>query len=258
MWWSLLVACVVYLPMLLYFWPQTEFTGRGWCYVLASGILHALYFWFLTGAYERGDLSLVYPLSRGTGPLLVPLLAVALINEQLSLLGTLGIAAVVFGIYTIHLRSFSKMSFWEPFAAPGKGGSLWALLTGGTIAAYSLVDKVGVGIIYPPVYIYLVSLITWMLLSTYVLSRERPWVVVIWKINSWSVLGVGLLVVLTYMMVLFAMLISKISYVVAVREVSIVFSAAYGILWLKEKNPSQKLVGSFFIFLGVVAIGLSR
>ena len=79
-----------------------------------------------------------------------------------------------------------------------------------------------------------------------------------WIINKGAILVVGFLVLGTYLMVLFAMQMTKVSYVVAVREVSIVFSALYGIICLKEKHGSQKLVGATLIALGVVFIGLSR
>ena len=150
-WLFLLVAAVVYLPMFLYFWPEVAITSIGWACIVATGILHALYFWFMGGAYERGELSLVYPLSRGSGPLFVPILAIVLMREQLSLPGIGGICAVVAGIYTIHLQSFSFHSFFDPFRAMQGSASLWALSTGGTIAGYSLVDKVGVSLVYPPV-----------------------------------------------------------------------------------------------------------
>ncbi|MCK4830689.1 EamA family transporter, partial [bacterium] len=73
-----------------------------------------------------------------------------------------------------------------------------------------------------------------------------------------TILAVGFLVFFTYTMVLFAMRMSKVSYVVAIREVSIVFSAYYGIIWLGEKHGRQKLVGAILITAGVVFIGLSR
>ncbi len=257
-WWFLLIAVILYFPMFFYFWPKTTIPLLGWSCVVASGLLHGLYFWFLGGAYERGDLSLVYPLSRGSGPLFVPFLAVGLIHEQLFLLGILGIALVIFGIYVIHLRSFTRQSFLEPLLEFRGGASLWALCTGGTIAAYSLVDKVGVGIVYPPVYIYLMLLLAWLFLSPYVLVKERTWLKEEWHINKGTILVLGFLVLFTYMMILFALRISKVSHVVAVREVSIVFSAFYGIVWLKEKHGRQKFVGAVLIALGAVLIGLSR
>jgi len=94
------------------------------------------------GAYERGDLSLVYPLSRGSGPLFVPILAGILMHKQLSFLGVIGITLVIVGIYVIHLRSFSIQSFLEPIRSMRGSASLWALCTGGTIAGYSLANRI--------------------------------------------------------------------------------------------------------------------
>ncbi len=257
-WWFLLIATLVYLPMFLYYWPRQTVSLAGWACIVATGILHALYFWFMGGAYERGDLSLVYPLSRGSGPLFVPILAIIFLQEQLSFAGIVGISLVILGIYSIHLKSFSVVSFLEPFRALRGSASVWALCTGGTIAGYSLVDKVGVGLVYPPVYIYLMFVISLLLLSPYVLLAQRDALKLEWLVNKWPVLIDGFLVLLTYLMILFAFRLSKVSYVVAAREVSIVFSAFLGIIWLKEKHASQKIVGAALIALGVVFIGLSN
>jgi drug/metabolite transporter (DMT)-like permease len=257
-WWFLLIATIGYLPMFLYYWPQQTVSLAGWACIVATGILHALYFWFIGGAYERGDLSLVYPLSRGSGPLFVPILAVIFLQEQLSFAGIVGISLVILGIYFIHLKSFSMDSFIEPFRALRGSASVWALCTGGTIAGYSLVDKVGVGLVNPPVYIYLMFLISLLLLSPYVLITQRAALKLEWLVNKRPVLIDGFLVLFTYLMILFAFRLSKVSYVVAAREVSIVFSAFLGIVWLKEKHASQKIAGAALIALGVVFIGLSK
>jgi uncharacterized membrane protein len=248
-WWAILFSTILFFPMFLYYWPAVNISSAG---------LHAFYFWFIGGAYERGDLSLVYPLARGSGPLFVPILAVLLLNEQLSILGILGITFVIVGIFSIHLRSFSIQSMLEPFLTMRGGGSLWALCTGATIAGYTLVDKIGVNIVHPPVYIYLMFVITLLLLSPYVFIKERSDLKKEWNINKIPILIVGFLDLFTYLMILFALQISKVSYVAAVREVSIVFSALIGIMLLQEKNASQKLLGAVLISLGVVLIGLSR
>ena len=256
-WWFLLIATIGYLPMFLYFWPQVTVSPAGWACIIAAGILHALYFWFMGGAYERGDLSLVYPLSRGSGPLFVPIPAIIFLQEQLSFAGIVGISLVILGIYFIHLKSFTVVSLIEPFRALRGSASVWALCTGGTIAGYSLVDKVGVGLVYPPVYIYLMFVISLLLLSPYVLAKERAALKLEWLVNKGPVLIDGFLVLFTYLMILFAFRLSNVSYVVAAREVSIVFSAFLGIICLKEKHASQKIAGAALIALGVVFIGLS-
>ena len=257
-WWAILFSNIIFFPMFVYFWPPVTISAAGWSCIAATGILHAFYFWFMGRAYERGDLSLVYPLSRGSGPLFVPILAVVLMNEQLSLLGILGIILVIAGIYVIHLRSFSVQSFLEPFLSRRRSASLWALCTGGTIAGYSLVDKVGVSLVYPPVYIYLMFVITLALLSPVVFARDRMDLKKEWEINKFNIIIVGFLDLFTYLLILFALQISKVSYVAAAREVSIVFSAFLGIMLLQEKNAPQKLAGAILISLGVVFIGFSR
>jgi len=257
-WWAILFSVILFFPMFIYYWPAATISSAGWVCIVATGVLHAFYFWFMSEAYERGDLSLVYPLARGSGPLFVPILAVLLLNEQLSISGVLGITFVIVGIFSIHLRSFSIQSMLEPFLALRGGASLWALCTGGTIAGYSLVDKVGVTNVYPPVYIYLMFVITLLLLSPYVFVKERLDLKKEWNINKIQILIVGFLDLFTYLMILFALQISKVSYVAAVREVSIVFSALIGIMLLQEKHAPQKLAGAVLISLGVVLIGFSR
>lgn len=256
-WWALLAAIFLFFPMFLYWFP-TSISLPGWYCIFASGLLHAIYFGLLGNAYQRGDLSLVYPICRGSGPLFVPIFAVILIHEHVTLLGAAGIILVVSGIYTINLQSFSASAVLQPFIALRGGASLLALLTGVAIASYSLVDKVGVGHVFPPVYIYLMLVISWVALSVYVLPGERVWIKREWTANWKSIFLVGFLSNFTYLIILFAMQISKVSYVVAVREVSIVFSAAIGVLWLGERNARQKLIGAGIITCGVILIGLSR
>jgi uncharacterized membrane protein len=257
-WWFLLVCGVVYLPAFLYYFPGVAIPAQGWYCIVATGLIHAVYFWFMGGAYQRGDLSLVYPLARGSGPLFIPILAVILLREEITPLGMTGIVLIVLGIYCAHLCSFTGAAFLEPFRALKGGASPWALFTGLTIAAYSLVDKVGVGLVYPPVYIYILFLIAWLMITPWVLVRERRWLKTEWQNRKGSIIVVGFLSGFTYLMILFALRMSKVSYVAAVREVSIVLSAFLGIVCLGEKNWRQKLIGAVLITAGVVAIGLSR
>lgn len=255
-WWFLLGSAVIYFPMFVYFKPQTGIGSNGWLWIFASGVIHFLYFYFLGRAYERGDLSLVYPLSRGMAPLMVALLAIGLVGERIHLLGWIGIILVVLGIFTVHLRSFSRESMLEPFAAMHGEASVWAILTGLTIAAYSLVDKVGVRIVAPPVYIYLMNIVSLLLLSPVVLISGTGRIVEEWRRNRSAIALVSVLVTGSYLMILFALQIANVSYVVAVREVSVVFSVLFGVFQLKERYGLQKLTGAVLILLGVVTIGL--
>ncbi len=225
--------------------------------MVTTGILHTFYFFFVGSSYEKGDLSVVYPLARGFGPFWVPILAVVFLREQLSVTGVMGIGMVVVGIYVIHLKSFTVKTVFEPFKVIRRPASIWALLTGCTIAAYSLVDKVGIQSVQPPVYIYFMFLIPLLLLTPYVLLKEQAVLIEEWQLNKRPIMVVGFLVVFTYLLVLFAMQTSHVSYVVAARELSIVFSAVFGALWLGEGYWKTRLPGAVLIALGVGLIGLS-
>jgi len=257
-WSFILFAVIFYFPMFFYFYAGIKISAVGWTCIVSTGILHTFYFFFVGRSYERGDLSVVYPLARGFGPFWVPILAVVILREQLSLPGIIGIVLVVVGIYVIHLKSFSFKAFFEPFAAIRSTASIWALLTGCTIAAYSLVDKVGVKTVHPAVYIYFIFFIPLLFLTPYVLVKERRALKTEWQINKGPVMVVGFLVVFTYLLVLFAMQTSNVSYVVTARESSIVFSALFGVIWLGEGHRRPRLIGAFLIALGVGFIGLSR
>jgi drug/metabolite transporter (DMT)-like permease len=257
-WWFLLISGLLYFPLFLYCWNQTTITSAGWICIIATSVFHALYFGFLGMAYEVGDLSVVYPLARGVGPFLVPFLAVGLIKEELSLSGIIGIGLIILGVYVLHLTSFSWKTFLLPFLMLKSRSSLWALGTGGTIVFYSLVDKIGVSNVYPPVYVYLMFVGAFILLSPYVLVKRRALLFEEWQRNKHTILAVGFLSLFTYLLVLFAMQMSKVSYIVALRESGILFSALYGIFWLRESHGNQKIVGAILIFLGVFSIGISK
>jgi drug/metabolite transporter (DMT)-like permease len=257
-WWFILFAVIFYFPMFLYFFVGSRIPAAGWACIIATGILHTFYFFFVGSSYKQGDLSVVYPLARGFGPFWVPILAVVILREQLSLTGITGIALVVAGIYVIHLKLFSFKTLYEPFTAIRSAASIWALLTGCTIAAYSLVDKVGVKSVHPALYIYFIFLIPLVFWTPWVLIKEKKALKPEWRLNKGPIMVVGFLVVFTYLLVLFAMQTSNVSYVVAVREVSIVFSALFGTVWLGEGHRQPRLIGAFLIALGVVFIALSR
>ena len=256
-WWFILFAVVLYLPMFWFFFREAKISALGWACIVATGTLHTLYFFFVGRSYRQGDLSVVYPLARGFGPFWVPILAVILLHERLSGPGIIGIGLVVAGIYVIHLKSFSAKTVFEPFTAIRQPASVWALLTGCTIAAYSLVDKVGIQFVQPPVYIYFMFLIPLLLLTPYVLIKEQAVLKEEWQLNKGPIMVAGFLVVFTYLLVLFAMQTSNVSYVVAARELSIVFSALFGTFWLQEGYSKTRLTGAVLIAVGVGLIGFS-
>jgi len=136
---------------------------------VVSGLLEALYFAFLASAYRRGDLSLVYPLARGSAPLLAVAIGVVLLNERLGPVGYAGVAALLVGLLTLQRP-------WQYLRASGRassGAAGFALLTGVTIASYSAVDRVGVRGTTPWIYAGLIWASCTVFLWSYVWVYRR-------------------------------------------------------------------------------------
>ena len=133
----------------------------------------------------------------------------------------------------------------------------WALLTGVTIAAYSLVDKAGVRHLDPVPYIALLGLGMSALLAPVVLA-DRATLAREWKANWRTILVASTMNLTSYLLVLFAFRLSKVGYVVAARELSILFSAFLGTFWLGEGRLGPRLAGAAVVLAGVVCVALAR
>jgi len=259
------VGVILYLPLILWQPSLPVLSGRTglnlpwivWPLVVATGLLHALYFWALTAAYDSSDLSLSYPLSRGLGALLVLLLATLLLGERPSWLGLLGVLLIVVGVYTLQLHSFHASDALMPLRVLGTPGGGYAALTGVCVAGYSLVDKLAVRYVSPLVYIYLMFVAA-AIFSTPLIGRSG-WDVVReeWRKNWWAIIAVGVLCLFAYLLILWAMTLAPVSYVVAVRNLSIVFGALLGTWLLSESYGQQRIAGSALVCLGAACIALA-
>ena len=247
-----LATAVLCLPSL--FLATGDALRAAWPFLAASIALHAFYFYALSASYGSGDFSRVYPIARGLGVALVPIVAFALFGERLSPIGVLGIALVVGGIVTINLlpRSAARGGRWR--FGPGTG---WALLTGLTITAYSVTDKVGVAHLHPVPYISLMGLGTVALLVPAVARRSRA-LREEWAVNWRAILAASTTNLTSYLLVLFAFRLSKAGYVVAARELSILFSALLGSIWLGEGRLGPLLGAAAIVLAGVGCVALAR
>jgi drug/metabolite transporter (DMT)-like permease len=252
LWWAGVLSSLVLAPPSLYVLARDDFSPRALPFVVATVILHSMYFFSLGKAYQTGDFSVVYPMARGMGVALVPIGAYYFFDEGLSRLGILGIALVGLGIFVLHWRRGAWSE--DALLRPGTG---WAIATGLCIASYSLVDKVGVSHINPLPYLWAMMLGSCVSLLPAV--RARPGSMAReWRENRLAVLLSGVLSPGGYLLVLFAFRLSKTGYVVAGREVSIVISALIGSILLKEGRLPQRLLGAAVVAFGVVCVALAR
>ena len=255
LWLALVAAMVIFaVPFALL---RVPIPPAGWVCIVASGALEAVYYLLLGDAYETGDLSLVYPLSRGAAPLLVLIFALVFLGERVTGLGVAGILLTVAGVYVLHVRSVDRRGLLAPLAALRERASQLALLTGAIIAAYSVVDKVGVTYVPPEVYIYLIFGASAAYLAPYMLTRKRAALRKEWQVSRATVVVAAVLFVASYLLVLFALQGAQVSYVSAVRGIGVVFAAALGTLLLREPFAWMKLWGSLLIFAGIACIQLA-
>jgi drug/metabolite transporter (DMT)-like permease len=252
LWLATLVSAAVLSPLGIWYLVVDGLPATAVPFVLATIGLHAVYFYALGRAYAAGAYSLVYPVARGLGVALVPLAALLVFEERLSPLGTVGIALVVAGIVSLHALA-SGGGVW---ATASRRALVWPVITGLTIAGYSLVDKAGVGRINPIPYMLLLEGGCAALGLPLLVARPDA---VRRELSGWRRIALAAVMsAAAYTLVLFAFRLSKTGYVVAARELSIVLSAVIGSLWLREGRLGPRLAGASVVLAGVACIALTH
>lgn len=251
---SLLVtAC--YAPVLaVYVWFQRpEFTLQHALLALGSAAIHVCYFVSLQRGYRAGDLSLVYPLARGTGPALATALAVIFLGESPGLQALLGTLLVVLSVFVLAGGGGSRQS-----GAGSRRAVLYGLATGGFISLYTTWDGYAVGHVgAAPLVFMLASEAFRALFLAPIALRNRPELARIWRQAKWPTLGVALLSPLAYVMVLTALQFTPISLVAPTREISILIGTVLGARLLAEGHLRRRLLGALGMVAGVTLLALA-
>lgn len=253
-----LLSLAVYLPLVaVTTWMQGyQFHPVHLAVMLGSGLIHTVYFLLLDRAYRSGgDLSIVYPLARATGPLLTIVVAVLVLGERPGPAALAG--AVLIGISALVLTG-------NPFAARGGGRGdarqavMFALLTGCTVATYTVWDKTGVAafLIPPLLYDWGTNLFRCMVLVPYTHRRARGTMLTAWREQRGAVIAIALLSPLAYILVLTAMVFTPVSLVAPAREVSILFAALMGAHLLREGDVARRALAAAGMVLGVAGLTL--
>ncbi len=225
-------------------------------FIAGSGVLHMFYFVVLQRGYRVGDLSLVYPLARGTGPALSTTAAILFLGERPSLVALGGAGLVIVGVF---LLTWSATYSRDPRAARKNRAIAvaYGLVTGTIIAGYTLWDKQAVSaqMISPIVLDYFSSLARMILLMPIALGQwsevQREW-----REHRREVIGVAMLTPLAYILVLTAMITTPVSYVAPARELSILIGAAMGTQLLAEGDARRRLTAAGAIVAGVIALAV--
>ncbi len=245
-WVGLVLATIAIIPLLFFLSPEQIFVTKAWPFILATGIIHAVYFFAVAKAYEHGDISVVYPIARGSGIAGTAMIACLLLQEKISSAGIVGILLISLGILLLGLTNIQQ-----------KRGIFFSLLVAATIIGYSIVDKLGVGIIHPLSYIFGMVLLTTIFLAPYMLINKRQELLLAMKNMKKYSLIIGLGSGGTYLIILFVFQMAPVSYVVAARELAVAIGALLGFIFLKEQFSAQKLLGIMGILIGMILIRMA-
>lgn len=247
------VGFLVYAPLVAatVWWQRPDLDAKRWLFLAGSGVLQLVYFVILLRGYRAGDLSVVYPLARGTGPVLAMALAIGLLGERPSPLAIAGGMLVAIGVFSLAFTGH------KPGASLFGEGALYGVATGVVIATYTVWDGYAVSRLgIPPVVQSWTSEVARVLLLAPVATHHRCEVRALWRFHWREVIAIGVLSPLSYLIVLFAMTLSPISYIAPAREVSILIGAVLGAKFLHEGHHRQRLIGSAVIVAGIGALAL--
>ena len=226
--------------------------AAGLLFVAGSGLIELAYFLLLQRGYRAGDLSLVYPLARGSGAALATVAAILLLGERPSGVALIGTALVVGGVLVIAGGPRGRAG-----SRPDGPAVAYGLLTGATIAAYTLVDKYAVGsLLVPPILLYYGTALVQVTLLTPVAARRWSEVRRHWREHRREALGIAALAPLSYVLVLTALVFTPVSSVAPAREVSILIGAAMGARLLAEGQATRRLAAAGAMVAGVLALAI--
>ena len=218
-----------------------------------SAVLHVAYFLSLQAGYRAGDVGVVYPLARGTGPLLSVVFAIVLFGERPGPLGLAGAAAVIAGVVVIGL------SGGRAHRGAARAGVLWGLVIGVVIAAYTLWDAHAVtALAVSPILLNAGTSALQAVYMTPIVVRRPGAVRAVLREHWRGVLAVAVLSPLSYILILFAVQLAPVSIVAPAREVSVVFVTLAGWLLFREPHPAPRLSGAVVVVAGVALLAASR
>lgn len=253
-WWMWLWVIIVMSPVL---WVYAQpIPKKVWAIMLVSAFFDSLYYKAITRAYQTGDLSLVYPLSRGVSPVFILCWSLLFLRESPTLGGSTGVILIALGLIVLNMPGPGAwQNTWRSLNQPA---SRWALLAGLCVSFYTTIDRVGISHISPIFYTYL-TMATMVLFMTPGTIKEVGWQGIIgeFKESKYLTIFAGILSMAAYTIVLVAMSTGlPTSYAGATREISAVFSTIIGILILKEQGTLLRVCGSVLVTIGAATIAL--
>lgn len=259
-WWTIVISLMFTLPVIIYLLVKDGLPNlTGVSIAAGMSLIHFLYWYLYSKAYDHGDLSQVYPIIR-SAPAFVLIFAVIFLNEKVSFLGVLGILLVTFGVYFINLNGFRVKTLLQFFSFDFRQKYVkFAFLALIMTIFIVLIDKVGVSYINPIIYGFIVALIGSIFFGLYIFHvKSRSEIVTVLRENKRKLTLSAFFAATNYPLLLFAFSMSKASYVTGLKQVGTIFAVVAGGHFLREKNRTIRLTAAIFIAVGAVLIAVAK
>ena len=257
-WLFFTAGAVLYAPVavIVLVVSHPRLAGLPVVFMAGTAIIHIGYALLLQNGYRLGDLSVVYPIGRGSGALLAAAAGIVLLGERPGPLSTAGILLVIAGVIVIGLPGRARAGIVAP-SPPALMGIAFALLTGLTIAAYTVWDKYAVATLQiPPVLEDWAATLGVTLAVAPIALRDRTRLAAVWHSYRPQVLGAAVLSPLAYILVLTALRFTAISVAAPCREVSVLFGELLGGRLLGEGGPVRRLAAAVAIVAGIISVAV--
>jgi drug/metabolite transporter (DMT)-like permease len=250
-----LASLALFLPVFLIVLPDWSLPLEAVPFLSVSAVAETVYYLALGRAYEGGDMSVVYPVARSS-PIFVAVAAALLLGETITPWGLAGILMIFAGVYTLHLRGLGRAELLQPVRRFGEPASRYALTAALGTTVYSISDKMGVTIVDPLRYALWMVVFNTALLTAVTLLRRGPRSLAVEAHRRVPrAAAAGFLMTGGYMLVLVAMSMTQVSYILALRQASVVLGALIGVTILGEQHRWIRVASSAVIFLGVYMLG---
>lgn len=260
--WAMAFGMLIFSPLLIPAWPSIKALPTSfWLLLLASGLFQTLYMTGLAFAYRSGNLNIVYPLARALPVLMVPLVVWMVYGQSaLEVQDILGMLLIMLGSLALPLSRWRDWH-WRDYCTPSIG---WVLLAASATAAYSLIDSAAIKLMRAQgfdsfaagssfVVLQAMAALLWMLPLIRLVLKES-----LWKLPDlgWTAMA-GTFMISTYLLILISMsLVSEVSYVVALRQISIPLGVLIGVFWLKETLSRPRLQGLLVMLAGLLLVSI--
>ena len=255
-WLYRIVGVVLFSPIFIYCVLRYPINSRGLLFAVLSGIIHCVYYIVLAETLTTGDISVVYPITRCT-PIFLLGWSYFIAHEKMTFWGVLGILLVIVGTLFIQLdlKNLKKtfISVFQFKSYPVRMAWIVTVIT----ALYSIVDDKGVAHINAFAYLYIIYFLSALFHAFFIFKKSKGEEVFSeWHANKFKIFLAGIVSWCGYLLILFAFNMERITYVVALRQVSVVFGVFLGISYLKERNKLIRISSALIIYGGICLITL--